>query len=93
MSKNTETPYTASIPFIVHESDMARIERHSKRQWIVILALIAALVGSNVAWVVYESQFTTVCEQYDVNQESNGTSDNNSIINGGHIGNGSETDN
>lgn len=48
------------VPYIVHEKDMARMERSNKRLWIVIVLLVVLLVGSNIAWTIYESQFETV---------------------------------
>lgn len=48
------------VPYIVHEADMARMERNNKRLWIVLILLIALLVGSNIAWIWYESQFEDV---------------------------------
>ena len=45
------------VPYIVHESAMARQERNNKRLWIVVIILIAALILSNAAWIYYESQF------------------------------------
>lgn len=57
----------AMIPYIAHESAMARAERASRRQWISIILLIILLVGTNIAWLIYESQFeyyeTTTVEQ------------------------------
>ena len=49
-----------SVPYIVHESSMARMERQIKRIWITILMLIVMLVGTNGAWLLYNSQFETV---------------------------------
>ena len=49
-----------SVPDIVHESSMARMERQIKRIWITVLVLIAMLVGTNSAWLWYNSQFDTV---------------------------------
>lgn len=49
-----------SVPYIVHESSMARMERQIKRIWITVLMLIAMLVGTNGAWLLYNSQFETV---------------------------------
>ena len=46
------------VPYIVHEGDMARMERTIKRLWITNIILILLFVGSNVAWLMYESQFT-----------------------------------
>ena len=78
-----------SVPYIVHESDMSRLERQLKRLWIVVLVLIFLLVGSNCAWLWYESQFETVetVEEYVIEQDAE-SGNNNSIINGGEIVNG-----
>lgn len=78
-----------SVPYVVHESAMARAERQAKRLWVLILVLIGALIGTNLAWIIYESSFkevvTTTEEYYDVEQDADGGGDNNSIINGGVI--------
>lgn len=58
------------VPYIVHESDMARLERTIKRLWILLILLIVLLVGSNVAWLAYKSQFETVETVIDAEQES-----------------------
>ena len=55
----TENPNVV-VPYVAHESAMARSERHNKRLWIVILVLIVALIASNLAWIIYEAQFETV---------------------------------
>ena len=49
-----------NVPYIVHESSMARMERQIKRLWIAVLVLIVMLVGTNGAWLLYNSQFETV---------------------------------
>lgn len=79
-----------SVPYVAHESAMARSERHNKRLWIVILVLIGALIGTNLAWIIYENSFEdyVMTEEYDVEQDAEGGCDNNSIINGGEIVNG-----
>jgi hypothetical protein len=46
-----------TISKYVYEDSMARFERHIKRQWIAILILLAALIGTNAGWLWYESQF------------------------------------
>ena len=78
-----------TVPYMVHESAMARSEWHNKRLWIVIIVLIGALIGTNLAWIIYENSFEdyVVTEEYDVEQDADG-GDNNSIINGGEIVNG-----
>ena len=40
-----------NVPYIVHESSMARMERQIKRLWITVLVLIFLLVGTNAAWL------------------------------------------
>ena len=73
-----------SVPYIVHESAMARAERTVKRLWITILVLIFLLVGTNCAWLWYEAQFETVEYTQEVTQEAeNGT---NNFIGGDVIG-------
>ena len=49
-----------SVPYIVHEASMARMERQIKRLWITVLVLIVMLVGTNGAWLLYNSQFQAV---------------------------------
>ena len=80
-----KTPET--IPYIAHESAMARAERAAKRLWIVIILLIVMLVATNGAWIWYESQFETVetVEEYQIEQDTEGGGNNNSIIDGGEV--------
>lgn len=77
------------VPYIVHESAMARQERNNKRLWIVVIVLIAALILSNAAWIYYESQWEVV-EQTEITQD-NENGYNNYIGDDGDIHNG-ETD-
>lgn len=51
-----------SVPYIAHESAMARLERIIKRLWIVIIILIVLLAGTNAAWIWYETQWEDVTE-------------------------------
>lgn len=53
-----------NVPYIVYEGEMARAERRDKRQWIIIIALIVALLASNIGWLVYENQFDTYTYEY-----------------------------
>lgn len=76
------------IPYTVHESDMARMERTNKRVWILCIILIAMLLGTNAGWLWYESQFDYY--ETEVTQE-NENGYNNYIGNDGDIHNG-ETD-
>lgn len=53
---------------------MSRMERTIKRLWITILLLIVLLVGSNGAWLWYESQFeeVTTTESYEAITDDGG---------------------
>lgn len=56
------------VPYIVHESEMARLERIIKRQFILIIVAICFLVGTNAYWIWYENQFideVTVTQEND----------------------------
>ena len=75
------------VPYIAHESAVARLERVIKRLWVLVLVLIVLLAASNAAWIWWESQF----EEVRIEQE-NESGYNNFIGNDGDIYNG-ETDN
>ena len=79
-----------SVPYIVHESAMARSERHNKRLWIVILVLIGALISTNLAWIIYENSFEEVIttEEIIVDADDNGNA--NYIGQDGNIYNGED---
>ena len=83
----------ASVPYVVHESAMARAERQNKSLVWVIVLLIVLLVGSNVGWLIYESQFEVVEETTEtIITQENADGYNNYIGNDGDIDNG-EADN
>ena len=49
-----------TVPYIVHEGTMARLERANRRLWILSILLVIMLVGTNAGWIWYESQFEVV---------------------------------
>lgn len=59
------------VPYIVHEGEVARLERIVKRLWIVVLVLIVLFVGTNAGWIWYESRYETIV----VTQELDGEHD------------------
>ena len=61
------------IPYYVHESDMARMERQIKRLWIALIMTIVFLVGSNAAWIWYESQFVDEVWSSEATTDGGGT--------------------
>lgn len=79
-----------SVPLAVHENLRAQSNVDKRRLWIVVIILIALLFGSNLAWLIYESQSDTVTESIEVTQE-NERGFNSYIGNDGDIYNG-ETD-
>lgn len=83
---NHENKNPEAVPYIVHESAMARAERSAKRLWVVVILLIVMLVATNGAWIWYESQFETV-ETVEVTQE-NADGYNNYVGNDGDVVNG-----
>lgn len=83
----------ADIPYIIHEGAMARQERTIRRLWILCLVIFLAFVGSNAAWIYYESQFTEEIVTEEITQDVD-TGNGAAIVNG-HIGDNygkSETD-
>lgn len=81
---NTETK---QIPLVSAECEATRQHKIIKRLISVILILVLLLFGTNLAWIVYESQFQAVNETYEVEQDTE-HGNNNCIIKGGEICNG-----
>ena len=72
-----------NVPYIVHESMMARMERTIKRLWILAIILLVLLFGTNIGWLYYESQFEEVVVTQSVEQESDRNGNNYNILNTG----------
>ena len=75
------------IPYIVHEGAMSRMERVNKRLIAIIVLLIVLLVGSNIAWLIYESKYQDICSEAE--QDGYGVN----IVGGGDITYGPESEN
>lgn len=58
-----------NVPFIVHESIMARMERTIKRLWILCIIMFVSLVLTNGLWICYESSFEDVVTSQEVSQD------------------------
>ena len=82
------TENTDNILYITYERAMARMERANKRNFIIIIILILALIATNAGWIIYESQFETV-ETTTIEAEQSGADVN--IIGGGDIQYGAES--
>lgn len=76
-----------NVPLVAHEADMSRMERTIKRLWLGLLIAMAIIAVSNIAWIVYLSQYDF--EGYEVSADNDGTA--NYIGNDGDIYNGSES--
>lgn len=79
-----------SISVAAHETAMAREERRNKRQIIVTIVLIVALVITNLAWLITFNQYDFSTELYDYTQDGRGINiigDDNEVDQ-----NGTETD-
>ena len=76
-----------NVPYIVHESSMARMERQIKRLWITVLVLIVMLVATNSAWIWHESQFSDIETTIEAEQDGSGVN----IVSGGDSDYGAES--
>ena len=74
----------ASVPYVVHESAMARAERVIKRQWIALIVTICMVVGCNALWLYAWMQYDY--ESYEITAD--GDSNANYIGEDGNIYNG-----
>lgn len=80
-------PMDKDIPYIAFESVCARFERTIKRLWILVIILAVLLVGTNGAWLWYESQWEYIetTESYEADATDGGVA----IANGdGVVNNG-----
>lgn len=75
-----------SVPYIVHESIIARMERTTKRLWILCIIIFISLIVTNVLWICYENSFEDIVTTQDVTQDIDTGDGGNAIINDGvHI--------
>ena len=70
------------IPYIVFESEMARLERIIKKQFILVVVAICFLIGTNACWLWYESQFEEITTT-EVTQDVDSGDGGDAIINDG----------
>jgi len=54
------------IPYFVHEANMARMERGSKRLWIVLIITIILLFASNAFWLYEWTSYDEVVTDVDI---------------------------
>ena len=66
------------IPFTAFESIVNRFSDTNRRLWILCIFLIAALLITNLGWIIYENQFV---DEMSVEQEVD-TGNGDAIVNG-----------
>ena len=83
-----------TIPFYVHQAEMARERKHSKMLFVLCLVIFFMLILTNGAWIYYENQFQdTVTTDNTITQDVD-TGDGDAIVSGiGDIYGESKTDN
>lgn len=87
--KSNQAP--ESVPYIVHESSMARMERQIKRLWIALIVCITLIFASNAGWLFCWMQYdySGTYEEIIVEQDAQDGGNANYIGNDGDIVNGS----
>ena len=82
----------AVMPIAQHEKDQDRPMKIIKSLISVIIVLIVLLVGSNMAWIIYESQFEVV-EETNTTVEQDANNGTNNFIGGDVYGEASDKNN
>ena len=89
MYKETDMEDNINVPYIVHEADMARMERSNKRLSVLATVVVALLFISNALWLWVWNQYEYVdTVTTSVQQDGEG---NNIIGNGNEVENGSDS--
>ena len=82
-----------NVPYVVHEADMARMERGNKRLSVLASVLVALLFITNALWVWLWNQYEYVDTETvttSIDQDGEG---NNIIGNGNEVDNGADSNN
>lgn len=61
------------VPYITHESTVARMERITKRLVIVIIILVGVLFATNAVWLYFWNQYEYEDEVISYEQDGQGT--------------------
>ena len=56
---------------------MKELKKSAHRWFIISIVLLIALIGTNIAWLIYESSFETVTETQTVEQHQEDTDNSN----------------
>lgn len=77
------------VPYIVHESVIARFERQAKRLWIALIIAVVMVFTSNAIWLYAWTQYDYSSEEIVCQQDGEGTNiigDSNEVDNSGAEG-------
>ena len=83
----------SSVPYAVLEDFKETAKANSLKWFIICLVLIVLLVGSNIAWLVYENSFEDVTEIVTQEVEQDAENGENHFIGGDMIGETKNKDN
>jgi lipopolysaccharide/colanic/teichoic acid biosynthesis glycosyltransferase len=86
--KRMEVNTPENVPYIVHETAMARNERNVKRMVVALVAAIALIFASNALWLWAWMQYDYSGEEIIVEQDTTDGGNANYIGNDGDIVNG-----
>lgn len=79
-----------NVPYIVHESAQARLERITHRLWISTIILVLLLIATNTAWLWYESQFETVTISQEITNDDGDILYRNNLLGVGDMNGGQD---
>ena len=83
----------SSVPYAVLVDFKETAKANSLKWFIICLVLIVLLVGSNIGWLVYESQFEVVEEITTQEVEQDAENGENHFVDGDMIGETENKDN
>lgn len=70
--------------------DTIEMQKHSNRRlFVIVVILIVVIIANNIAWLLYESQYETITDEYyyeeyqDIEQDTEGSG--NAIIGSGNV--------
>lgn len=88
LDNDKNIPADFNIPYFVHQDDMNKLDQSHKRieRWLMgfLIAMFAALVGTNAYWIWNESQYEDVVTT--VSQETSSEGGGDAILNGDNAG-------
>lgn len=66
------TEKTNEVPYIVHEGEVARLERTIKKLFIIVVVLVVALFLANAMWLYAWNQYDYDEQAISYEQDGNG---------------------